>query len=105
MNIDSLSNLSMDGKTAVVTGATQGLGEAIAHLFAERGVSQLLITGRNAERGAKVKAALEAKKVNCVFVQGDLARMADVRKVMAACEAARSGIRRKSAMTRSSMSM
>jgi NAD(P)-dependent dehydrogenase (short-subunit alcohol dehydrogenase family) len=87
MNIDSLSNLSMDGKTAVVTGATQGLGEAIAHLFAERGVSQLLITGRNAERGAKVKAALEAKKVNCVFVQGDLARMADVRKVMAACEA------------------
>ena len=88
MNIGSLSNLAMDGKTAVITGATQGLGEAIAHLFAERGVSQLVITGRNAERGAKVKAALEAKKVTCVFVQGDLAKMADVRKVMAACEAA-----------------
>lgn len=88
MNIGSLSNLAMDGKTAVITGATQGLGEAIAHLFAERGVSQLVITGRNAERGEKVKAALEAKKVTCVFVQGDLAKMADVRKVMAACEAA-----------------
>ena len=32
MNIDSLKHLSMDGKTAVITGSTQGLGEAIAHL-------------------------------------------------------------------------
>ena len=88
MNIDSLSNLSMDGKTAVITGSTQGLGEAIAHLFAERGVSQLVITGRNAGRGEKVKAALEAKKVKTVFVQADLAKMADVRKVIAACDTA-----------------
>jgi NAD(P)-dependent dehydrogenase (short-subunit alcohol dehydrogenase family) len=78
----------MDGKTAVVTGSTQGLGEAIAHLFADRGASNIVITGRNAERGARVKAALEAKKVKTVFVQGDLARMDDVRKVMAACESA-----------------
>ena len=47
-----------------------------------------MITGRNAGRGAKVKAALEAKKVKTVFVQGDLAKMEDVRKVMAACDAA-----------------
>ena len=88
MNIDSLANLSMDGKTAVVTGSTQGLGEAIAHMFADRGVSQMVITGRNAERGAKVKAALDAKKVKTVFVQGDLSKMADVRKVIAGCESA-----------------
>ena len=88
MNIDSLKNLSMDGKTAVVTGSTQGLGEAIAHLFADRGAANIVITGRNAERGARVKAALEAKKVKTVFVQSDLAKMEDVRKVMAACESA-----------------
>ena len=34
MNLESLKNLSMDGKTAVVTGSTQGLGEAIARLDA-----------------------------------------------------------------------
>jgi NAD(P)-dependent dehydrogenase (short-subunit alcohol dehydrogenase family) len=87
MNIDSLKNLSMDGKTAVVTGSTQGLGETIAHLFADRGASNIVITGRNAERGAKVKAALEAKKVKTVFVQADLSKLADVRKVIAACDA------------------
>lgn len=88
MNIDSLKHLSMDGKTAVVTGSTQGLGETIAHLFADRGVTQMVITGRNAERGAKVKAALEAKKVKTVFVQADLVKLADVRKIIAACDAA-----------------
>jgi len=85
---DSLNHLSMDGKTAVITGSTQGLGETIAHLFADRGAAQIVITGRNAERGAKVKAALEAKKVKTVFVQGDLSKMEDVRKVIAACDAA-----------------
>ena len=88
MNTDYLTNLSMDGKTAVVTGSTQGLGETIAHLFADRGCANIVITGRNAERGAKVKAALEAKKVKTVFVQGDLSKMAEVRKVIAACDAA-----------------
>lgn len=88
MNLDSLSNLSLDGKTAVVTGATQGLGEAIAHLFADRGCANMVITGRNAERGAKVKAALEAKGVKTVFVQSDLTKLAEVRKIVAACDTA-----------------
>ncbi len=88
MNPDSLRNLAMDGKTAVVTGSTQGLGEAIAHMFADRGVTQMVICGRNAKNGARVKAALEAKKVKTVFVEADLLKMADVRKVIAACDAA-----------------
>ena len=87
MDIDSLRHLSMDGKTAIVTGSTQGLGETIAHLFADRGVSQMVITGRNAERGARVKAALEAKKVKTVFVQADLVKLSEVRRIVAACDA------------------
>ena len=86
MNIESLKHLSMDGKTAVITGSTQGLGETIAQLFADRGVNQMVITGRNAERGARVKAALEAKNVKTVFVQADLVKLADVRKIVAACD-------------------
>ncbi len=79
----SLKLSSLEGKVAVVTGSTQGLGEAIAHLFAERGIAGLVITGRNAERGAKVKAALEARRVKVIFVAADLAHMKDTRKVVA----------------------
>ena len=71
----SLKNSSLEGKVAIVTGSTQGLGEATAHLFADRGIEGLVVTGRNAERGAKVKLDLEARGVKTVFVQADLASM------------------------------
>jgi NAD(P)-dependent dehydrogenase (short-subunit alcohol dehydrogenase family) len=88
MQQQSLSHLSMDGKVAVITGSTQGLGEAIAHLFVERGCARLVICGRDATRGAKVKAALEAKGAEVVFVQAELSKIDDVRKVIPACDKA-----------------
>ncbi|MCB1431775.1 MAG: SDR family oxidoreductase [Alphaproteobacteria bacterium] len=76
----------MDGKIAVVTGSTQGLGEAIAHLFADRGVKGLVIAGRNAKNGARVKADLEGKGVKTVFIEADLSKLDDARKLVAACD-------------------
>jgi NAD(P)-dependent dehydrogenase (short-subunit alcohol dehydrogenase family) len=84
----SLKLSSLEGKVAIVTGSTQGLGEAIAHLFADRGIAGLVITGRNSERGASVKAALEAKGVKVLFVAADLADMEDTRKVAAEADKA-----------------
>ncbi|MCB1379605.1 MAG: SDR family oxidoreductase [Alphaproteobacteria bacterium] len=76
----------MDGKVAVVTGSTQGLGESIAHLFADRGVKGLVIAGRNETNGARVKADLERKGVKTVFVKADLSNLDDARKLIAACD-------------------
>src|ERR1700749_1486215 len=45
-------------KTALITGATSGIGEACAHLFAREGY-KLILTGRRMDRLEKV-----AKKVN-----------------------------------------
>jgi NAD(P)-dependent dehydrogenase (short-subunit alcohol dehydrogenase family) len=84
----SLKNLSLEGKVAVVTGSTQGLGEAIATLFAERGVAGLVITGRNEANGARVKAALEAKGVKTLFVAADLGKIEDTEKIIAAANKA-----------------
>lgn len=86
MNIESLSKLSMDGKIAVVTGSTQGLGETIAHMFADRGVKGMVIAGRNEKNGVRVKADLEKKGVKTVFVEADLSKIDDTRKLVAACD-------------------
>jgi len=48
------------GKTALVTGAAQGLGEAIARGLASEG-ARVLLTDRNAEGAAKVAADIEAE--------------------------------------------
>ena len=63
---------SFDGKTAIVTGATQGLGETTARLFVERGMRQIVLTGRNAERGKAVAADLERSGCDTLFVPADL---------------------------------
>jgi NAD(P)-dependent dehydrogenase (short-subunit alcohol dehydrogenase family) len=84
----SLALSSLEGKIAVVTGSTQGLGEAIAHLFAKRGIAGLVVTGRNEKNGARVKAALEGKGVKTVFVPADLSVMKDTDKIIAAADSA-----------------
>jgi NAD(P)-dependent dehydrogenase (short-subunit alcohol dehydrogenase family) len=86
MNPHSFDKLSLAGKIAVVTGATQGLGEAIAHMFADRGAAGLVICGRNAKNGERVAAALEAKGAEAVFVAADLSQIAACRQVISAAE-------------------
>ncbi|MFN3460316.1 MAG: SDR family NAD(P)-dependent oxidoreductase [Oceanibaculum sp.] len=55
------------GKVALVTGATSGIGKAIAETFAAEG-AQLFITGRNEAAGHAL-----AREIRAVFVPGDVA--------------------------------
>ena len=77
---------SMDGRIAVVTGGTQGLGEATARLFAERGAGGLVICGRNATRGAAVASDISARGCKTVFVRADLADLDQCRIVIATAD-------------------
>ena len=74
---------SLADTVAVVTGGTQGLGETIARLFAERGAAGLVICGRNAERGEAVARDLTGQGCRTEFVRADLAGMDDTRRVVA----------------------
>jgi len=77
----------LSNSIAVVTGGTQGLGEAIARLFAERGAAGLVICGRNADRGESVARDLTSQGCRTEFVQADLASMDDTRRVVAKADA------------------
>lgn len=57
------------GKIAVITGATQGLGESIAHQMAQRGAGGIVVVGRNSGRGDHVVSSLDC---DAVFVEVDL---------------------------------
>ncbi len=74
---------NLNGKIAIVTGGTQGLGEAIARLFADRGAAGLVICGRNDKKGQRAASDISSAGCPTVFVQADLAKVADCRKVVA----------------------
>ena len=74
---------NLQGKIAVVTGGSQGLGETIARLFAERGAAGLVICGRNAANGERVAKDISATGCPTHFVTADLASVAACRKVIA----------------------
>jgi NAD(P)-dependent dehydrogenase (short-subunit alcohol dehydrogenase family) len=46
--------LLLEGKVALVTGSTQGLGEAIVRTFIDEGASGIVVTGRDEDRGTAV---------------------------------------------------
>ena len=75
--------MRLDGRVAIITGSTQGLGEAIARLFAERGAAGLVLCGRSRARGEAVAASLGAR-----FVQADLSVVEECRSVVAEAERA-----------------
>ena len=60
-----------EGKVVVITGGTSGLGLALAKNLGERG-ARIVITGRNAEKGAAVEAELKGAGADVMFVQQDI---------------------------------
>ncbi|MER5472581.1 SDR family oxidoreductase [Streptomyces sp. NPDC002935] len=68
----------MNGKTALVTGASSGIGRAIAQRFADDG-ARVYLTGR---RKDELEAAAEAIGPDAVAVPADVSRAADLDRVM-----------------------
>src|SRR5580700_10855824 len=64
----------LQGKMAVITGGSTGIGFAAAKLFVEEG-AYVFITGR---RQKELDAAVEAIGVNVTGIQGDVSKLADL---------------------------
>jgi len=73
----------LSGKTAVVTGASKGIGAGIAKGLAAEGAAVVVNYASSKDGADRVVADIKAKGGNAIAVQGDVAKAADVEKIFA----------------------
>jgi NAD(P)-dependent dehydrogenase (short-subunit alcohol dehydrogenase family) len=76
-----LERFRLDGRVAIVTGASSGLGVAFAEGLAEAG-ADVAICARRVDRLKDTKRLVEGLGRRCVAVQADVANPADCRRVV-----------------------
>ena len=81
--------MSFDGRVALITGGTQGLGYATGALLRAKGASGLMLVGRDAEKGRAAAEALTGDGCRAEFVSVDLADPAGPAQCVAATRSAR----------------
>jgi len=75
----------LKGKYVLLTGASQGLGRALALAFAREGVSGLVIVARNKEALAEVRTEVNktAPETEVLAITADLSRQDEIERVVA----------------------
>lgn len=75
--MSGVKNMILDGKVAIVTGATSGIGEACAKTFASNGC-KVVISGRNEKRGNEIANEINSLGGVAIFVKCDTSNENDV---------------------------
>jgi NAD(P)-dependent dehydrogenase (short-subunit alcohol dehydrogenase family) len=73
-------DMALQGKTALITGGTSGIGRAVAERLARDG-AEVIISGRDEARGRDVVKRVQAAGGTARFIAADLASFEDVRRL------------------------
>src|SRR5580765_5495575 len=76
----TVSQANLEGQRALVTGATSGIGRAIALQLARDG-AEVIVHGRDAARGAETVEEIAAAGGKASFVAADLGDAVDVQRL------------------------
>src|SRR5438309_11599235 len=70
------------GKVAIVTGASNGIGRAIAERLAQDGATVVVNYGKSADKAKQVVAGIVSKGGNAVAIQADMSKVSDARRLV-----------------------
>jgi 3-oxoacyl-[acyl-carrier protein] reductase len=78
--VSDLFNLS--GKTALITGASSGIGAAAARLFAQLGAQVAIGYNRNAQGAAEVQKSIEQAGGRVMAIQAEMLQAAEITRMV-----------------------
>ena len=72
---------SVKGKVVIVTGASRGIGEAIARIYGENGM-KVVCAARSAEQGQAIADEICAKGGDAIFIQTDCSNSDQIKNLI-----------------------
>lgn len=67
----------LEGKVAIVTGATAGIGVGVVTVYLEEG-AKVVFCGRREDKGKEIERELRGKGYDCLFVKADMTSEEDI---------------------------
>lgn len=75
----------LDGKTAIITGSSNGIGKGIALLFGREGANVIVNYSKSESKALEVVSEIERSGSRTMAVKADVSKVEDVKKLIGTC--------------------